>query len=131
MPRIEPYLKVGTHLRSVEKAAFDALAKEHGLTTSRLLASLIRMAADLPIHPGEPAGAKILAMTADLRKIGVNLNQIARALNERRVVADAEVMEALVQLARVVEDARGAYLDMLRANRSNLRAALKREVEVE
>ena len=129
MPRIEPYLKVGTHLRPMEKAAFDALAKEHGLTTSRLLASLIRMSAGLPIHPGEPAGAKILTMTADLRKVGVNLNQIARALNERRVVADAEVMDALVQLASVVEDARGAYLDMLRANRSNLRAALKREVE--
>ena len=131
MPRIEPYLKVGTHLRPVEKAAFDALAKEHGLTTSRLLASLIRMSADLPIHPGEPVGAKVLEMTADLRKVGVNLNQIARALNERRVVADAEVMDALVQLASVVEDARGAYLDMLRANRSNLRTALKREVEVE
>ena len=131
MPRIEPYLKVGTHLRPVEKAAFDALAKEHGLTTSRLLASLIRMAAGLPIHPGEPAGAMILAMTADLRKVGVNLNQIARALNERRVVADAEVMQALTQLASVVEDARGAYLDMLRANRNNLRTALKREVEVE
>ena len=129
MPRAEPYPRIHTHLRPVEKTAFDALAKEHGLTTSRLLASMIRMAAGLPIHPGEAMSATLTELASNLRRAGVNLNQIARALNERRRVADSEVMDALAMHASVVEDTRGAYLDMLRANRSNLRAALKREVE--
>lgn len=95
-------VKLTVRLAAADGRSLDAAAAEMGLTRNAWAAALIRrrLHARPTFHRSDELS--LLAMQAELRRIGVNVNQIARALN-------TAVMEGKVL------DLELAYLDDLRA----------------
>lgn len=84
-----------------EYAAVEAAAISASQTTSAFFRSLLLDGAGVrPVFNNEDRAALQL-LHEDMRKIGINLNQVARALNAGRVVHPEEVLIAIrnVQLA--------------------------------
>lgn len=95
-------VKLTARLSAADSRGLDAAAAEMGLTRNAWAAALIRRRlAGRPTF-GQADGLALAAIQADVRRIGVNANQIARALN-------TAVMEGKVL------DLELAYLDELRA----------------
>ena len=82
----------------IAKAASDAR-----MTMSAFVRSLSLQGAGVQpfLNSGDRQIMRVLH--DDLRAIGVNLNQIARALNSKDVVDDAEIRGALVDVERVAK----------------------------
>ena len=74
-------VKLTVRLSPADGRGIDAAAAEMGLTRNAWAAALIRCRLhDRPTFR-RPDELSLLAMQAELRRIGVNVNQIARALN--------------------------------------------------
>jgi hypothetical protein len=74
-------LKLTVRLSADDGAGLDHQAAAAGLTPNAWVGAVVRhRLANRPTFPRDQALA-ILAMQAELRRIGVNVNQIARALN--------------------------------------------------
>ncbi|HEY1926616.1 MAG TPA: plasmid mobilization relaxosome protein MobC [Caulobacteraceae bacterium] len=95
-------MKLTVRLAAADGRGLDAAAAEMGLTRNAWAAALIRRRLHARPTFRRPDELSLLAMQAELRRIGVNVNQIARALN-------TAVMEGKVL------DLELAYLDDLRA----------------
>lgn len=95
-------VKLTLRLAAADGRGLDKAAAEMGLTRNAWAAALVRrrLAGRPTFRPAE--ATSLLAMQSELRRIGVNVNQIARALN-------TAVMEGMVL------DLELAYLDDLRA----------------
>jgi len=63
-----------------------------------------------------------LAIEEQLRKVGTNLNQIARRYNSGQVVADAELAAALEAVTEVLARTSRTFRDTSRAAREQYRA---------
>lgn len=93
--------KLTVRVSEAEYAAVEAAANSAGQTTSAFFRSLVLDGAGVrPVFNNEDRAALQL-LHEDMRKIGINLNQVARALNAGRVVHPEEVLIAIrnVQLA--------------------------------
>lgn len=95
-------VKLTVRLAAADGQGLDAAAAEMGLTRSAWAAALIRRRLHARPTFRRSDELSLLAMQTELRRIGVNVNQIARALN-------TAVMEGKVL------DLELAYLDDLRA----------------
>ncbi len=95
-------VKLTVRLSAADSRSLDAAAAEMGLTRNAWAAALIRRRLTGRPTFGAAEGLALAAIQAELRRIGVNANQIARALN-------TAVMEGKVL------DLELAYLDELRA----------------
>ena len=95
-------VKLTVRLAAADGRGLDAAAAEMGLTRNAWAAALIRRRLHARPTFRRPDELSLLAMQTELRRIGVNVNQIARALN-------TTVMEGKVL------DLELAYLDDLRA----------------
>jgi hypothetical protein len=95
-------LKLTVRLAAVDGRDLDAAAAEMGLTCNAWAAALIRRRLHARPTFRRSDELSLLAMQTELRRIGVNVNQIARALN-------TAVMEGKVL------DLELTYLDDLRA----------------
>ena len=95
-------LKLTVRLAAADGRGLDAAAAEMGLTRNAWAAALIRRRLHARPTFRRPDELSLLATQTELRRIGVNVNQIARALN-------TAVMEGNVL------DLELAYLDDLRA----------------
>ncbi|MET3615698.1 hypothetical protein ABID16_004045 [Rhizobium aquaticum] len=94
------------------------------LTTSEILRRLARHASGFgPTFDGEAAKG-IHANVVQLRKVGMNLNQIARALNAGRAPRYAELKSGVDRLGRLVMEQMG----MLEAGCGKGRARASEEV---
>jgi len=95
-------VKLTLRLASADARELDAAAAQMGLTRNAWAAALVRrrLTGKPTFRPAE--ATSLLAMQSELRRIGVNVNQIARALN-------TAVMEGKVL------DLELAYLGDLRA----------------
>ena len=114
---------VRVRLSGDELAALTTFASEAGLTTSEVLRRLAREAAGLgPSFDGDEARV-VAANVVQLRKAGVNLNQIARALNAGRAPGYGDLKGGVERLGRIVSE----QMDMLEAmcTKARLRAAAK------
>lgn len=108
--RIARPMKLTVRLSAADSRGLDAAAAEIGLTRSAWAAALIRrrLTNRPTFSPAE--GLALAAIQGDLRRIGVNANQIARALNT--AVLEGKVLDLEL-----------AYLDDLRAEiRGHMRA---------
>lgn len=131
MPRKELLPRMNLRFRAHELTAIEAAAKAYGLPRASYCAAVVRAGVSLPFDPGSSLKPKIVALTDELRRVGVNLNQIARSLNEARAVRDEEVLEAVVALIEVVDTTRGEYRALLASARENLRLRLPSPVTKE
>jgi hypothetical protein len=103
-------MKLTVRLSATDSRSLDAAAAEMGLTRSAWAAALIRRRLISRPTFGQSNGLALAAIQGDLRRIGVNANQIARALNT--AVLEGKVLELEL-----------AYLDDLRAEiRCHMRA---------
>lgn len=102
---------VRVRLSADEFNALTSFAEAHGMTTSETLRRLVRHASGLgPSFQGEAARG-ITANVAQLRKAGVNLNQITRALNSGRNPGFEHLKGGVERLGRLVAE----QIDMLEA----------------
>jgi hypothetical protein len=124
MPRKDPLPRMNLRFRAGELAAIEDAARAYGLPRASYCAAVVRAGVGLPFDPGASSKPQIVALTDELRRVGVNLNQIARSLNEARAVRDEEVLEAVVALIEVVDTIRGEYRGLLASGRENLRLRL-------
>jgi len=103
-------VKLTVRLSATDARGLDAAAVEMGLTRNAWAAALIRRRLTGRPTFGAAESLALAAIQAELRRIGVNANQIARALN-------TAVMEGKVL------DLELAYLDELRGEiRAHMRA---------
>ena len=107
--------KLTVRLADPDLAALAAAAAELGLTPNAWAAALIRRRLSNRPAFSREGERGLMAIQTELRRIGVNLNQMARALN-------TEVMEGRVLDLQLTEVR--AFRDELRGRLSDLRAAL-------
>ena len=69
-------------LKESENAALTRIATSQGVSRQQFVIGLIRMAAASEVQFTKDETQALYAATWELRKIGVNINQIARRLNE-------------------------------------------------
>lgn len=102
-------------LSAADAEGLDAEAHRMGLRRAAWVAALVRRRVrDQPTLSG-PEQTAVLAIQGELRRIGVNLNQIARALNT--AVIEGRVLE--LELA-YLDDLRGEIRGQLRGLRESL-----------
>ncbi|UWU26018.1 plasmid mobilization relaxosome protein MobC (plasmid) [Rhizobium sp. CB3060] len=109
---------VHVRMSETEFLAFEAFCADVNLTVSEALRRLVRQAAGLgPAFDGDLKEI-VLAHAEELRRVGVNLNQIARALNGGREPRFEALLDGVVRLARVVGAQASDIKDMCEAGRA-------------
>ena len=113
---------VRVRLQPEEREALAALCGD-SRTASDVIRLLFREQAGLPLPVG-PAEAEVLRSTnEELRRIGINLNQAVRAMNEGRVGYEPQLDAALRKLANGVFRLRADVDLMLRISRRERKGA--------
>ena len=119
---------VHVRLSDEEWGALTAFASAHRLTTSETLRRLARQASGFgPTFDGQVAKG-IRANVVQLRKAGVNLNQIARALNAGRAPGYEVMKGGVDRLGRLVLEQMGMLEAMCRKGRALASEELTRDV---
>lgn len=96
----------------------ERLCTELGLPASEVWRRCLRA-----VGHGEPLDRRTaLAIKEQLRKVGTNLNQIARRYNSGQVVADAELTEALEMIADMLARATRTFRETTMAAGDEYRA---------
>jgi hypothetical protein len=109
---------VHVRLSEAEFLAFEAFCTDANLTVSKVLRRLVRQAAGLgPAFDGD-LEETVLAHAEELRRVGVNLNQIARALNGRREPQFEVLLDGIGRLARLVGAQASDMRDLCEAGRT-------------
>lgn len=100
-----------------ELAALTAIANANGVATSEIVRRLVRSAAALPITADPDLRPLIEELVDQFRRVGVNLNQAVRAMNEGRVGYEPALAAVLDDLMTATEGARAAYREFVRPPR--------------
>ena len=100
-----------------ELASLTAIATAQGVTTSEIVRRLVRSAAGLPVAADPEMRPVIEALVDQFRRVGVNLNQAVRAMNEGRVDYEPALAAVLDDLLTATEGARAAYREFVRPPR--------------
>lgn len=108
--------KLTVRLTRADGRGLDVEARKLGLTRSAWVAALVRRRLTGKPTFGRPDELALLAIQSEFRRIGVNVNQIARALNT--AVMEGKVLDLEV-----------AYLDDLRTEIVGHMAALREAFE--
>lgn len=95
----------------------DATAKRDNTTFSAVVRRIIRAEAGLVPIVDEALRPEISAMNEQLRKIGINLNQAVRAMNEGRVNYEADLERALIAVGELVVQQRVDLREVLKTPR--------------
>lgn len=115
-------------LSEAEFSALTKFAAEAGLTTSDVLRRLARAAGGFgPTLEGD-AAASLRANVVQLRKVGVNLNQVARALNRGRTPGYEHLRGGIEQLARLLVQHERDLDDMRARSRARARQVVSVDV---
>jgi hypothetical protein len=109
-------VRLTVRLTRLDGRGLDAEARKAGLTRSAWIAALVRRRLAGKPTFSRPDEVALLAIQAEFRRIGVNVNQIARALNT--AVMEGKVLELEI-----------AYLDDLRAEIVGHMAVLREAFE--
>lgn len=88
-------------------------------TQSETIRQLLRDRAGLPIPVAPVEAGALRSATEELRRIGINLNQAVRAMNEGRVGYEPQLETALIQLIDGVSRLRAEFNDVLRLGRAS------------
>jgi ABC-type transport system substrate-binding protein len=111
-------------LDAADAALLDRLVEETGLSQSVIYRRLIRA-----IAVGDPFDQRVAqAIEQQLRKIGVNLNQVARRYNSGQVVQDEELAMALEKVAEGLARTVREFRSTSQAAQAVLRTRLEGDV---
>jgi hypothetical protein len=124
-----PRLRFSVSLRPDDLAALDAASEQVGMTRAAYAAAVIRAAIERPFDPGGEISAAMKETVVEMRRVGSNLNQVARALNESRAVHDEDIAIVVKQLIEAVAAVRATYAQMIRSRRSNLHIRAELEMD--
>lgn len=113
---------VRVRLQPEERQALAALCGE-SRTASDVIRLLFREQAGLPLPVGSAEAEALRGTNEELRRIGINLNQAVRAMNEGRVGYDPHLDAALRKLANGVFRLRADVDLMLRISRKERKGA--------
>lgn len=113
---------VRVRLQPEERDALAALCEE-GRTASDVIRLLFREQAGLPLPVGPAEADALRGTNEELRRIGINLNQAVRAMNEGRVGYEPHLDAALRTLLDGVFRLRADVDLMLRISRKERRGA--------
>ncbi|AYG64353.1 plasmid mobilization protein [Rhizobium jaguaris] len=105
---------VCVRLSEIELSALKDFAEDTGLPISEVLRRLAREAGGLGTTVEGEIAIQFKAMVVQFRKVGVNLNQVARALNSGRNPGYEHLRDGIGRLARIVADVE-RNLDEMRA----------------
>jgi uncharacterized protein (DUF885 family) len=118
---------VAVRLQPSEKAHFSAVCEAHGVTMSEGFRRLARAAGGLGPTFDSEAKAAIEELSAQTRAVGVNLNQIARAMNQGLVPADATLRKVLEDIAETIDGYDDLFVSMCARSRKLAVKAIKDE----
>ncbi len=105
-------------LDEADKAVLDRLAAETGLPASEVIRRCLRA-----VGEGDPIDREAVSrIEGQLRKLGTNLNQIARRYNSGQVVVVDEMAEALAGVVQVLDATGRSLREMTRTARGLFRA---------
>lgn len=108
---------VAVRLSDREVAALDVLMEQHGFKSrSELMRAVVRSASGMLEFSGE-SGARLEALERAVSKLGVNVNQIARAANKGRFTMGAESREVLHAVRRVFASQQAELRDIVAEKR--------------
>lgn len=124
MPRKAPETRqTGATTKLVRLGPADAELLERLCGELSLPASEVWRRCLRAVGCGEPLDRRTaLTIEEQLRKVGTNLNQIARRYNSGQVVADAELAEALEAVADILARTTRSFREMGVAARNEYRA---------
>lgn len=111
-------------LKESENAALMRIATAQGISRQQLVIGLIRMAAASEPQFTKNETQALYAATWELRKIGVNINQIAKRLNEEakggrlRGTEAAQFLKLSTALTNHMEHVVGKVGDLIKASRA-------------
>lgn len=108
---------------AAEKAELARFAVTENVTESDVIRRLIRAGSGMPLPVASDNRAALGECGDQLRKIGVNLNQAVRAMNEGRVGYDAALLKALLLLNQAVLEQREIIAQMLKPTRQRRAAS--------
>ena len=111
--------KLTVRLGSDDLALLEAEAAGLGLSRTQWCVALIRRRLHEAPHLTRPEALALIEVQRELRRIGVNVNQIARALNT--AVMEGKVLDLeTAQLAAFADEIRGHVLGLREAFEGNL-----------
>lgn len=111
--------KLTVRLGSDDLALLEAEAAGLGLSRTQWCVALIRRRLHEAPHFTRPEALALIEVQRELRRIGVNVNQIARALNT--AVMEGKVLDLeTAQLAAFADEIRGHVLGLREAFEGNL-----------
>lgn len=113
---------VRVRLQPEEREALTALCGD-SRTASDVIRLLFRAQAGLPLPVGPAEADALRGTNEELRRIGINLNQAVRAMNEGRVGYEPHLDAALRKLANGVFRLRADVDLMLRISRKERKGA--------
>ena len=111
-------------LKESENAALARIAAAQGMSRQQFVIGLIRMAAAAEAQFTKDETQALYAATWELRKIGVNINQIARRLNEEakagrlRGTEAAQFLKLSTALTNRMEQVVGKVGDLIKTSRA-------------
>ena len=111
-------------LKESENAALTRISTAQGMSRQQLVIGLIRMAAASEAQFTKDETQTLYAATWELRKIGVNINQIARRLNEEAKAGRlhgteaAQFLKLSTALTNRMEHVVGKVGDLIKASRA-------------
>ncbi|TCR74079.1 plasmid mobilization relaxosome protein MobC [Rhizobium sp. BK376] len=116
---------VHVRLSETELLAFEAFCTDAKLTVSEVLRRLVRQAAGLGPAFDDDLKEIMLAHAEELRRVSVNLNQIARILNGSREPQFEVLLDGVGRLARLVGAQAADMKDMCEAGRTKAKLEVK------
>jgi hypothetical protein len=112
-------VRLTLRLTGAELAALEQEAARCGLKRTQWACALIRHRLTAQPQPTPLEARLLIAAQRDLRRIGVNLNQIARALNTAVLGGQVLALE-LAEITRCSEEVRGIGRELRQAILGNL-----------
>lgn len=95
--------KITMRISQEDKAALKSFAGNRSMDLGAFVRQSAFQAAEISPFLQDEDVALIEVLQEDLRKIGVNLNQITRAINGGRVVSNKAILERVDAVKQVVE----------------------------
>lgn len=120
---------IHVRLTEEEHELFAGFCVVQGLTHSEAIRRLVRAATFLgPTFEGE-ARAEVVALTRQLRAVGVNLNQAVRHMNAGHMASSADVTEWLTAARGVIVEITSLYRSLCARAQQRAQRALAEPAE--